>query len=202
MAEAGELLEVWVSMAQSDDATWAAARPGPSLAAVAARLSSVPRAFLDDRVSIQALAGDVLGRPVVAASYAQDRRVRQGAALALWLLASETTVEPFDPPLQYATGTSAVDVLALRLAPVTDPLEWLSDDERREEAVRMFLLWCGHFPAGEDAATARSLLEARDSLRRNGALAEAYAAHRHRAEIARRLNEARAREAAARYSSE
>lgn len=202
MAESLELLRVWLSMSATDDAAWAAAKPGPSVAAVAARLSSVPPAFLDDRVSIRALFGDVLDRTGVSAWHAQDRRVRQGAALGLWLLASETIVEPFDPPLRYVSGTSAVDALALRLAPVSDPLDWLSDDERREEAVRMFLLHCGHYPAGEDAATARSRLEACDSLRRDSALAEAYEAHRHRTEVARRFNEARAREAAARYSHE
>ena len=31
----------------------------------------------------------------------------------------------------------AVDALALRLAAVTDPLDWLSDAERREEAARI-----------------------------------------------------------------
>lgn len=202
MAEADELLAVWSGMAPADDAIWAATRPGPALAAVAARLSSVPRSFLDEQVSITALAGDVRVGEVVAAAHSGDPRVRLGAALGLWLFASEAIVEPFDPPLADGTGSLAVDALALRLATVADPLDWLSDDERREEAVRTFLLWCGYRPAGEDSATARSLLDARDSLRRNSALAEAYEAHRHRAEIARRLAAARAKEAAARYSHE
>ncbi|MDW4571701.1 phosphohydrolase [Microbacterium sp. M3] len=202
MAEADRLLEVWAGMSPALDTQWAQLTPGPDLAAVAARLSSVPRPFLDEGVSIPALSGDILGRPVAASAHADDRRVRRGAAVALWLVASEAVVEPFDPPFATAGTALAVDALALRLAPVVDPLDWLSDEERREEAVRTFLLWCGHLPAGEDAATARSLLDARDSLRRNAALAEAYAEHSHRAEIARRLREARAREAAARYSSE
>ncbi|MBD3940262.1 phosphohydrolase [Microbacterium sp. NEAU-LLC] len=202
MAEAQEVLGVWAASAPSVDAQWAGAQPGPSLAAVAARLSSVPKPFLDEHVSIAALAGDILGRGVTATAHADDERVRQGAAIALWLIASEDVIEPFDPPPATAGRALAVDALALRLAPVAAPLEWLSDDERREEAARTFLLWCGLLPAGEDAHTARSLLDARDSLRRNAALAEAYAEHAHRAEIARRLAEARAREAAARYSSE
>ncbi|NKF33185.1 phosphohydrolase, partial [Pseudomonas sp. BGM005] len=90
----------------------------------------------------------------------------------------------------------------LRVAPVADPASWTSDDERRTEAARTFMLWRGYLPAGEDAATAASLLAACDSLARDRALADAYEGHRHRAEIARKLDEARRREAAARYSSE
>jgi hypothetical protein len=202
MAEADRILGVWAASAPGVDAQWDSLVPGPPLAAVAARLSSVPKPFLDEDVSIAALAGDILGGPVTAAAHADDGRVRQGAAIALWLVASEEIVEPFDPPLSHGQAALAVDALALRLAPVAAPLDWLSDDERREEAARTFLLWCGMLPAGEDAHTARSLLDARDSLQRNAALAEAFAEHNHRAEIARRLADARAREAAARYSSE
>lgn len=185
-----------------EETAWMLAKPGPPLDAVTARLSSAPREFLDPGISLEALARDVVGdRRLRCLAYAGDRRVRTGAALALWLLASEHIVEPFDPPVG-ASGWLAVDALALRVAPVSDPLQWLSDDERREEAARTFLLRCGFVPRGEDAATARSLLAARDSLRRNAAFADAYAAQQHREEIARRLAEARAKEAAARYSSE
>lgn len=202
MAEVNDPLKAWLAQAPADHVAWAAARPGPALDAVAARLSSVPRAFLDERVSIAALAGDVLGRTVVAAAHAEDARVRRGAAIGLWLVASDEIVDPFDPPLAGPAAPRAVDALALRLAPVVDPLDWLSDDERREEAARLFLLWHGFLPAGEDRDTARALLDARDSLRRDAALAEALAAHEHRQEIARRLADARAKEAAARYTSE
>jgi hypothetical protein len=202
MADANVLLAAWSARATPEETAWSGARPGPALDAVAARLSSVPRAFLDERVSIAALAGDVLGQALAATEHSTDARVRRGAAIGLWLLASEESVEPFAPPLAAGTGGLAVDALALRLASVVDPLDWLSDDERREEAARTFLLWSGYLPAGEDRATARALLDARDSLRRDAALAEAYAAHQHREEIARRLAEARAKEAAARYSSE
>lgn len=202
MADSEALLSVWSASAPAEDQVWRQTVPGPPLAAVAARLASVPRSFLDTGVSIAALAGDVLRTRLQAVEHADDDRVRRGTAVGLWLVASEDVVEPFSPPLLPATIGRAVDALALRLAPVVDPWEWLSDDERREEAVRTFLLWGGMRPAGEDIASARSLLDARDSLRRNAALAQAYAAHRHRDEIARRLAEARAKEAAARYSSE
>lgn len=207
MAETAELLGAWAQRAGSDDDAWRRARPGPSVDEVASRLSSAPRPFLDEHVSLPALAGDVMpGEPVrtslVCLRFADDARVRLGGALALWLHASADLIEPFAPPLPMAGRMPSVDALALRLAPVTDPLTWLADDERREEAARTFLLWSGCLPAGETATTARSLLDARDSLRRNAALAEAYAEHRHRAAIARTLAEARAKEAAARYSSE
>ena len=207
MADTAELLRAWAQRAGSDDDAWRLARPGPSIDEVASRLSSVPRPFLDAHVSLPALAGDVLAgeavrTPLVCLRFADDPRVRQGAALGLWLHASADLVEPFTPPLPMEGRMPSIDALALRLAPVTDPLTWLSDDERREEAARTFLLWSGCLPAGESASTARSLLDARDSLRRNAALAEAYAEHRHRAAIARKLAEARAKEAAARYSSE
>ena len=202
MAEAEDLLAVWAASSPSVDVAWLGSQPGPSLSSVAARLSTVPRSFLDDRVSIRALAGDVLGRAITASEHADDPRVRRGAAIGLWLVASEHIVEPFDPPLAPSRVPTAVDALALRLAPVVEPLDWLSDEERREEAVRTFLLWAFVRPAGEDVATARSLLDARDSLQRNAALAEAYAEQTHRADIARRLAIAKAKEAAARYSSE
>lgn len=205
MAEIDELLAAWAEVNGGDDAAWRAARPGPHLAAVSARIGSVPRAFLDERVSLAALAGDVLPASPACLRFADVAAVRLGAAIALWLLASEELVDRFEPPLAGTAadgGTRAVDALALRVAPVADPLEWLSDDERREEAARTFLLWCGYLPAGEDVATARSLAEVRDSLQRNRALADAYTEQQHRAEIARRLSDARAKEAAARYSRE
>lgn len=202
MADTGDLLAAWSTVAYGEDEAWARARPGPALAAVAARLSSVPQAFLDERVSVPALAADLIGASLHCVRFAADPRVRLGAAIGLWLCASEEVVEPFSPALPPAGRAIAVDALALRVASVADPIRWLSDDERRTEAARTFLLWCGCLPAGEDERTARSLLAACDSLARDRALSEAYEGHRHRAEIARRLEDARRKEAAARYSSE
>jgi hypothetical protein len=81
-------------------------------------------------------------------------------------------------------------------------VEWISDAERRDEAARTFLFWSARLPTGEDRDTASSLLAMRDSLQRNGALAAAAAEHAHRLEVTRKLQEARAREAAARYTHE
>jgi hypothetical protein len=204
MADTETLLQAWAERASTEDEAWAHTVPGPALDAVTARLASVPRDFLDERVSLPALFGDIL--PAVAApaclAFADDARVRTAAAIALWLMAADDLVEPLDPPLNTARAGVAVDALALRVASVVDPAAWLVDDERRVEAARTFLLWDGLRPTGEDTATARALLDACDSLARDRAMAAAYEGHRHRAEIARRLQEARQREAAARYSAE
>ncbi|WP_394552723.1 phosphohydrolase [Agromyces sp. MMS24-JH15] len=225
MAEPDERLARWTERAGDEEARWASLVPGPPVAAVAARLSSVPRPFLDDRVRLAALAVDVLGAAGAAGlaclAFADEPAVRTGAAIGLWVLAGEELVEPFEPALSASRDPAsrdpasrrraghdrsddalAVDALALRVASASDPLDWLSDGTRREEAARTMLFWCGRLPAGEDAETARSMLAALDSLAQNRALAEAYAEHRHRAEVARRLAEARAKEAAARYSRE
>lgn len=202
MADTEALLAAWSERSGGEAEAWSRARTGPSVESVATRISRVPQEFLDERVSIRALAGDVLGAPIVAQRFDDDPRVRRGAGIALWLVASEGVIEPLTPAIAHGRAALAVDALALRVAPVADPSSWTSDDERRIEAARTFLLWCGYLPAGEDAATAASLLAACDSLARDRALAEAYEGHRHRAEIARKLDEARRKEAAARYSSE
>ncbi|MFK3836277.1 phosphohydrolase [Microbacterium sp. NPDC087868] len=201
-ASTEELLAAWSERSGGEQEAWTRARPGPALDAIAARLSAVPQMFLDDRVSVRALGGDVLGMAPACVRFAGDERVRRGAAIALWIVASEELVAPFSSPVGGGAAALAVDALALRLAPVSDPLSWISDDERRIEAARTFLLWRGYLPEGEDAQTASSLLAAVDSLARDKALADAYEGHRHRAEIARKLQEARRKEAAARYSSE
>ncbi|MFF7293055.1 phosphohydrolase [Microbacterium sp. NPDC008134] len=197
-----DLLAAWTERSGGEQEAWARVRPGPALDAIAARLSAVPQMFLDDRVSVRALAGDVLGTAPACVSFAADECVRRGAAIALWIVASEDLIEPFSHPVGGGAAALAVDALALRLAPVADPLDWISDDERRVEAARTFLLWRGYLPQSEDAQTAVSLLAAVDSLARDKALADAYEGYRHRAEIARKLQEARRKEAAARYSSE
>lgn len=206
MADTEELLRRWSAIAPVADDHWRHAAPGPSVVALATRLSTVPSQFLDEQVSLPALAGDVLGRAMASQlaslQFAGDDRVRRGVAIGLWLFASESVLAPLDPGLSGAYATVALDALGLRLAPIVDPVEWLSDAERREEAARTFLFWNGQLPHGETREQARAALAARDSLRFNEALAASFAEHRHRDELRRRLEEARAREAAARYTRE
>lgn len=217
--DAGEsaeaLLQRWLDRGDDIETAWHEASPGPSIDDVTSRISGVPNSFLDDRVALVALAGDILGadrgRTASSTEIVQvltevastgSSAARRGAALALWLWASEDLLGAFSPPLVTTHAARTLAVLALRLAAVVDPSEWVSDAERRDEAARTFLLWSGQLPATEDRATARSLLDMRDSLQRNGALAAAAAEHAHRLAVTRALNDARAREAAARYTHE
>ncbi|MGC3955723.1 MAG: hypothetical protein QM804_15980 [Propionicimonas sp.] len=123
-------------------------------------------------------------------------------AIGLWLFASESVLAPLQPGLVDRQPTLALDALGLRLAPIVDPARWLAEADRREEAVRTFLFWNGQLPKGETVQAAQAALAARDSLRFNQALAASFAEHRHRDELRRRLEAARAREAAARYTRE
>lgn len=198
----------WFAENLDEEAVWSDLREGPSVDEVAARLGTAPQSFLSDAVDILALAGDVFDDVRVAAPVAERIKLRGtpqaclGAALGLWLFASQELVGPFTVPLQDGFAARAVLALAFRLAPLVEPGRWLTDSERRDEAARTFLLWNGLLPRGEDHVQARSLYEMRDSVRRQGALAQALADHAHRMEVQRRLAEAKAEEAAARYSHE
>ncbi|WEO77523.1 hypothetical protein BJQ94_00235 [Cryobacterium sp. SO2] len=219
--DAEALLELWFARAEDDVIAWRQCVPGPSAAEIGTRLSLVPAAFLSDAVAILPLAEHILeteygaSRAAPAARRAQDvlavvdqvratgsSAARRGAALVLWLWASDDLHGPLSVPLTIVLHDRALAALAFRLASVVDPAEWVSDADRRDEAARQFLFWSGHLPAGEDEATARSILTMRDSLQQNAALAQSLADHEHRLEVTRRLQAARAREAAARYSNE
>jgi hypothetical protein len=209
------LLQRWLARDENVDAVWAEMMPGPSADAVASRIGAVPKSFLDDRIRVVAVAGDVLGSDRGRTQESTDvvtvldevtstgsSAARRGAAIALWLWAGEEELGPLDPPLARGHAARTLAAMAFRLASVVDPAEWISDAERRDEAARTFLFWSGQLPGGEDRDTAASLLAMRDSLQRNGALAAAAAEHAHRLEVTRKLQEARAREAAARYTHE
>jgi hypothetical protein len=219
--DAEALLELWFAREDDVETAWRQCVPGPSVAEIATRLSLVPPAFLAATVAILPLAEHILeveyGAKVLTASEMRTRRIlvtatqvtatessvaRRGAALVLWLWASDDVHGPMSVPLNVVWPDRVLAALAFRLAAVVDPAEWVRDADRRDEAARQFLFWSGNLPAGEDEATARSILAMRDSLQQNSALAQTLADHEHRLEVSRRLREARAREAAARYSSE
>ena len=215
------LLDIWFAREQDDVIVWRTCLPGASTAEIATRLSLVPAAFLADDADVLQLAENILETEYGASGTTPpDRRrqevlqivdqvratgsraARRGAALVLWLWASDDLNGPLSVPLSPVWYGRAIAALSFRLAAVVDPAEWVRDADRRDEAARTFLLWSGHLPAGEDEATARSILAMRDSLQQNTALAQTMADHEHRLQVTKRLQEARAREAAARYSNE
>lgn len=195
-------LRAWRRLGFRIDDVWAGAKPGPDLDAVATRVSAIPAAFLAPEVDIESLATDVGVAELACLEYVDNERVRMGAGVGLWLLASQETVDGFDPPLAAEGAARMVDSLAMRLAPVSDPRTWIADVDRREEAVRTALLWNGLLPAGEDAHHARGVLDTLDSLAHSELLARMEEEEKHRAAIAQKLADAAAREAAARYSRE
>lgn len=202
-----EQLTNWFAEGLDEQQVWVSLRPGPTVDEVAARMASTPQPFLADTVDVVALACDVFNHTGCAAAAQRiaergSPASRRGAAIGLWLFASTDLIGPFTVPLDDRKAVTALLALAFRVAPLVDPGRWLSDAERREEAVRTFLLWNGLLPHGEDAVQARSLFEMRDSVRREGALAQALADHEHRMAVQRRLADAQAKEAAARYNSE
>lgn len=202
-----EQLANWFAEGLDEQAVWAGLNPGPTVDEVAVRLASTPQPFLADTVDVVALACDVLNHTgcAAAAQRIAERGTpasRRGAAIGLWLFASVDLIGPLSVSLDERRASTALLALAFRVAPLVDPGRWLSDSERRDEAVRTFLLWDGLLPHGEDAVQARSLFEMRDSVRREGALAQALADHEHRMAVQRRLADAKAKEAAARYNSE
>ncbi|BBY98549.1 hypothetical protein [Mycolicibacterium fallax] len=199
-------LAAWFALGYDEPALWLRLTPGPALRAITTRLGTLPADFLDERVALPALAADVLGADVLGSPELRAltgfATARLGAAVGLWLLASQHVVDPFDPRIAESAALPALAALGLRLAPVVAPRRWLSEPDRREEAARLFLLWCGHHPAGETPVVARSFADRLDSIGRDRELAAVAEEHRHRMEVQRRLRERRAQEAAARYTHE
>ncbi len=203
MAALDPLLAAWTRLGVRDTDLWARTVPGPRLADVEARLSAVPAPFVADEAAPLAIVRDCgIGGTFAAEALLGDARAAKGAAIAAWLIGSEDLYGPLDPPLAAGAAPLLVDALSLRLAPTADPLTWIGDAQRREEAARWSLLALGYRPAGEGIHDASSLLSSLDSLRRDAALAAVLEEQTHRQAVAAKLAEARAREATARYTRE
>lgn len=204
--EGRRLVEVWFSLRLDPERSMRAPRPGPGVDELSARLSEAPREFLDPRIDLAALSADVLGSAAqpAAATVAETSSpdAVAGAAVYLWLVGSAELLGDYSVPLRTQAAADVLLTLSLRVAALSPPTGWFTDARAREEAVRTVLWWSGQLPAGEDAAAARSALAVRDSLARDEALNAAREAFDHRIAVARRLQDARAREAAQRYSNE
>ncbi|KAF2506937.1 hypothetical protein EYY60_20705 [Flavobacterium zhairuonense] len=80
--------------------------------------------------------------------------------------------------------------------------EWISDDERAEEMVRLLLYCCEIIPYGENHNEAADKLSSINSEERYRVLKESYEAHERIMRIQREMAEQKAREAANVYGRE
>ncbi|MBS7256316.1 hypothetical protein [Flavobacterium branchiicola] len=80
--------------------------------------------------------------------------------------------------------------------------EWISDDERAEEMVRLLLYCCEILPYGESADEAADKLSSLSSAERHKVLKQSYAAHERIMNIKKEMAEKAAREAANVYGRE
>ena len=80
--------------------------------------------------------------------------------------------------------------------------EWISEDERAEEMVRLLLKWCEITPNGENRDEAADKLSSLSSADRHKVLQESYHAHERIMKIKREMAEKKAREAANTYGRE
>ncbi|MCK8142386.1 hypothetical protein MW871_10835 [Flavobacterium sp. I-SCBP12n] len=80
--------------------------------------------------------------------------------------------------------------------------EWVSDDERAEEMVRLLLNCCQILPNGENPEEAADKLSSLNSAERHNVLKKSYKANERIMDIKRQMEEKRAREAANTYGRE
>jgi hypothetical protein len=80
--------------------------------------------------------------------------------------------------------------------------DWVEDDDRAEEFIRLALKRCEIIPAGETETEAADKLEALDTLQRQEVLRESHDAYERMREIRRQMAEKKAREAANVYGRE
>ncbi|OXA75690.1 hypothetical protein SAMN05444397_11537 [Flavobacterium aquidurense] len=80
--------------------------------------------------------------------------------------------------------------------------EWINDDERAEEMVRLLLYCCEIIPFGENQDEAADKLSSLSSVERHKVLKQSYEAHERIMKIKREMEEQKAREAANTYGRE
>jgi len=81
-------------------------------------------------------------------------------------------------------------------------IEWINDEERAEEMVRLLLHCCGIIPHGENQDEATDKLSSLSSVDRHKVLKQSYEAHERIMNIRREMEEKKAREAANVYGRE
>lgn len=201
-----ELMWHWLGLTD-DRIDWHRTIPGPTVDEVAHRMSSIPVDFLAPTFMPRAFLADVGAQSAeaevsswLALDHTPEGRVRTGIAVAQWLWADEVLTGPMSVVLSRRDVVRPMGALALRLSSVVPAQIWLSDDIRRAEAARTFLAFSGQYPHDEDAGVAKAQFALHDSVARATRLRAALQDQQHRERVMRRLNDQRAREAAARYN--
>lgn len=179
---------------------------GPWLQSVAARLLRVPPDFLAPDVITRAVVSDTLD--LVRASPCRDWASIETADLPARLAHQVGCWLITDPELSGVVGTAPGGQIVRSLATFATlvdavPLRsWFGDDpERHEEVARALLRSFGIRPRGESHDVAEDSWMSLSSSLRERALRLAATEQLQAAELARRLAEQRAREAAARYTN-
>lgn len=193
-------------------------RDGPPLETLLHRLGQAPAELLDDAVSAPAVVADLAVS--LDGTVLDPARLRllddalaghDAAALALlgaWLVA--------DPAVRRHAGARAAaeaaggaglwafglaTALPAALGGLRGGAAWRADELAREELVRAFLAVGGLRAAGEDDALAADAWAAVSTVHRRRMAAETAEEQRRAQELAARLAEQRAKEAAAQYAN-
>lgn len=180
---------------------------GPALGDLLARLRATPPALVGPEVGrhvdVDVLLADTLDlldppadlwaqQPVERMALSAPQA--QAVAVACWLASAPGLGAALAGPDARGRVVAGRDTL-VALAGIASPAMWLQGDpDREEEVVRAFLRAARVLPAGESADVAEDRWLAVSSAARRQALQDAARA----AELARRLAEQRAKEAAAR----
>lgn len=188
---------------------------GPPLEQLLRRLAATPAAFLGEprvrtggHVVVEAVVFDTindLGHRMTAdeLDHFARRDPRERNWLRVVLIASWLVHE--EPFRQAQVGQRVLHWLTRdtrELSEVVVAGQFVSDPDRREELARRLLAALDWIPAGETAPQAADRLTTVDSVERARVLADT-AVKRHRAQqVRKKMEEERAREAAARYSRE
>ncbi|MFC8190426.1 hypothetical protein ACFUMH_02050 [Cellulomonas sp. NPDC057328] len=198
-------------------------RDGPPLAVLLHRLTSCPADLLDPQVHATAAVADLavaLDGTVLDPAWLRhlDERLAPGTpvgrdAAALALLASWLVADPAlrgTPGARDAAaragGTGGwllrvVDALPRVLAGLRAGPAWLAQDGPREELARAFLAVAGLRPAGEDDDLAADAWAAVSTAHQRVLTAQMAQEQERARELAARLAEQRAKEAAAQYAN-
>lgn len=194
-------------------------RPGPALATLLRRLRHAPPELLRPEVAVPAVLADLAqsldGTLLDGTTLADlDRRLDGDpdaaalAALTCWLVADRALADHPGARTCIGRAGGAARWLLVSTAALVDALHglrgpgaWVGEETAREELVRALLAVAGLHPAGEDDAAATDAWAVVSTRYRREVNAQLAQEQRAAEELARRLAEQRAKEAAAQYAN-